>query len=112
MIQPIPDIPDNIVALSKTGEDNPDDFENVFVPAVEQAQQKHEKIRLLYQMDSDPSPDSKVGLKEFAQFEKVTLVTDSESVASKVKTFSFMIPCEIRVFTIAELEEAKTWIIE
>ena len=110
MIELIPDIPDNVVALNKTGEDNPDDYENVFVPAVEQAQQKHEKIRLLYQMDSEPSPDSKVGLKEFAQFEKVTLGTDSESGASKVKTFSFMIPCEIRVFPISELEEAKTWI--
>lgn len=112
MIELIPDIPDNVVALNKTGEDNPEDYENVFVPAVEQAQQKHEKIRLLYQMDSEPSPDSKVGLKEFAQFEKVTLVTDSESVASKVKTFSFMIPCEIRVFPVAELEEAKSWITE
>ena len=112
MIDPIPNLPDNVVALSRTGEDNPDDYENVFVPAVEQAQQKHDKIRLLYQMDSEPSPDSKVGLKEFAQFEKVTLVTDSESVASKVKTFSFMIPCEIRVFPIAELEDAKTWITE
>ena len=111
MIEQIPGIPDNVVALRKSGEENPDDYENVFVAAVEQAQQKHEKIRLLYQMDTEPSPDSKVGLKEFAQFEKVTLVTDSEAVASRVKTFSFMIPCEIRVFPVADLEEAKTWII-
>lgn len=112
MIEIIPNLPDHIVALHKSGEDNDDDFENIFVPAVEQAQQKHEKIRLLYQMDSEPSDNSKVGLKEFAQFERITLVTDSAAVASKIKSFSFLIPCEIRVFPIAELEDAKLWISE
>lgn len=112
MIELIPNLPDNIVALRKSGEENPDDYENVFVPAVEKAQQNHEKIRLLYQMDTEPSPDTKVGLKQFAQFEKITLVTDSEAVSTRVKTFSFLIPCEIRVFPIAELEEAKIWITE
>ncbi len=112
MLEPIPDIPDHIVALRKSGEENPDDFEDVFVPAVEQAQQKHEKIRLLYQMDSEPSPDSKVGLKQFAQFERIALVSDSESVASRIKTFGFMIPCKIQVFSIAELEKARAWIAE
>ncbi len=112
MIEPIPNLPEHIVALSKTGEENPEDFDKIFVPAVQQAQQNHDKIRLLFQMDSEPSPDSKVGIKEFAQFEKVTLVTDSEAVATRIKTFSFMIPCEIRVFPVAELEQAKTWITE
>ncbi len=112
MLESIPDFPSHIIALHKTGEENPDDYENVFVTAVEQAQQKHEKIRLLYQLDGEPSPNSKVGLKQFAQFEKIVMVTDSESVTSKIKTFSFMIPCEIRVFPLAELEQAKVWISE
>lgn len=112
MIEPIPNLPDHIVALQKSGEDLDADFENIFVPAVEQAQQKYDKIRLLYQMDSEPSANSKVGIKEFAQFEKICLVTDSSAVATKIKNFSFFIPCEIRVFPVAELVAAKTWISE
>lgn len=112
MLKPIANIPDHIVALHKSGEENPDDYENIFVPAVEQAQQKYDKIRLLYQMDGEPNPDSKVGLKQFAQFEKIALVTDSESVASKIKTFGFMIPCKIQVFPSAEFEDAKSWITD
>jgi len=47
MLELIPDIPDHIVALHKSGEENPDDYENIFVPAVEQAQQKHDKIQIV-----------------------------------------------------------------
>lgn len=112
MIELIPEIPDNVVALRKSGESNPADYDDVFLPAVEQAQQKHKKIRLLYQFETEFSADSKVGLKELAMFEQIALVTDSEATQSRIKKFGFFLPCKIKVFSFAEVADAKAWIVE
>jgi len=120
MIQTIPNLPDNVVAVSASGEITADDYEKVIIPAVELAHEKHGKIRMLYQIVSDMCDytagamwdDTKVGLKHFTHFEKVAVVTDNKLITGGVKTFAFLMPGEVRVFSHAELEEAKTWIVE
>jgi len=120
MIQTIPDLPDNVVAVTASDTITADDYETVIIPAVEQAHEKHGKIRMLYQIESDVSDftagalwdDTKVGLKHFTHFEKIAVVTENNLIASSTKAFAFLVPGEVRVFANTELDEAKTWIVE
>lgn len=120
MIQTIPGLPDNVVAVIASGEITASDYENVIIPAVELAHEKHGRIRMLYQVESDMCDytagamwdDAKVGLKHFTHFEKVAVITDNSLIAGGVKTFAFLMPGEVRVFQNAEIEKAKTWIVE
>lgn len=120
MIHPIPDLPDNVVAVTATGTITAEDYESVIIPAIEQAHDKHGKIRMLYQIESDMCDytagalwdDTKVGLKHFAHFEKIAVVTDNGLITASIKTFAFLMPGEVRIFSNTELEEAKTWIVE
>jgi hypothetical protein len=120
MIQTIPDFPDNVVAVTASGEIDADDYANIIAPAVERARQKYDKIRMLYHVESnlrDYTPgalmgDAKLGLKQLTHFEKIAIVTDNKVIASTVKPLGFLMPGKVRVFPNAELEEAKTWIVE
>lgn len=120
MIQTIPNLPDNVVAVIASGEITASDYETSIIPAMEQAHEKHGKIRMLYQVKSDMCDytagamwdDAKVGLQHFTHFEKVAVVTDNRVITGGVKTFAFLIPGEVRVFRNDDLEKAKTWIVE
>lgn len=120
MIQSIPDLPDIVVAVTAVGKITAEDYEKVIIPAIETAHNKYGKIRMLYQMQSDLRDysagalwdDSKVGLKHFAHFEKIAVVTDHQMISTGVKAFAFLMPGEVAVFKDSELEEAKAWIIE
>jgi len=120
MIQSIPDLPDNVVAVTATGEITAADYENIIMPAVDLAHEKHGKIRMLYQVESDMCDytagamwdDAKVGLKHFTHFEKIAVVTDNSLISGGVKTFAFLMPGEVRIFSHSELEEAKSWIVD
>ncbi len=120
MIEIITGLPENIVAVSASGKVTGEDYDNVLIPAIEDKLKKHGKIRVLYMMDPDFTgftaeamwDDAKIGLKHFAAYEKVAVVSDVGWVIGAVKFFSFIIPCPVKIFGNDKLSEAKTWISE
>lgn len=119
MIRVIDGLPDNVVAVSGTGEVSSDDYTSTLDPAIDAALETNDKIRLLYVLGDDFASysggamwqDTKVGLAHWTSFEKIAVVTDEDWIENAVKAFGWMIPGEVKTFDDDDLDEAKAWIV-
>ncbi len=115
-LQQIPDT--NIIILTAKGKISGDDYENTFVPALEEMRKQHEKLRLLYILGKEYDgygaeamwDDTKVGMNDFTHFEKLGVVTNKKWIRGSIKAFGFLIPGEVRLFNTDQLDEANSWI--
>ncbi len=120
MLKLIQDMPDNVVAVSADGKVTGEDYEKVLIPAIEEKLKKHDKIRMLYMLGPEYAgftadavwDDAKVGIRHMTAFEKVAVVSDVNWIVHATKFFSFMMPCQVKVFGNDKLDEAKGWIRE
>ena len=118
MIETLEGFPDNVVAVSGKGQVTRDDYETVLIPTVEGKLASHQKLRLYYQIGPsfegmDPGAvwtDMKVGLEHLNRWERVAVVTDVDWIRNTMRFFSFMIPAEMRLFSVAQGDEARSWI--
>ena len=53
--------------------------------------------------------DGKLGLSDVSSFERITVVSDHDSVRSLVKAGSWAVPGEMRFCSNAERDEAVAW---
>jgi len=112
------DMPDGVLGIEGTGEITADDYKQVLVPAVEQARAGDKKIRMLYYLPAEFESysggaiwqDARVGVGHLLSFEKVAVVTDVGWVAHSVNAFRWMMPASVKVFSVGELDDAKTWV--
>jgi hypothetical protein len=120
MIEIIPGMPENIVAVNASGKVTGEDYDNVLIPVIEDRLKKHEKIRVLYVLGPDFSgftagamwDDAKIGIRHLTAYEKVAVVSDVGWVVGAMKFFSFIIPFPVKIFGNDKLSEAKAWISE
>ena len=118
MIQILDGFPDNVVACAAVGRVTKADYDDVLVPAVERALGRSEKIRCYYEVGSefsgfDPGAlwaDAKVGLEHLARWERVAFVTDVEWLTLAANAFRFLMPGNVRVFSMSQAAEAKAWV--
>ena len=54
--------------------------------------------------------DTKVGLTHLGDFSKIALVSDVEWIRLGMRAFAPMIPGEMRLFSLAERQQAEEWI--
>lgn len=120
MIELIPDLPSGVVGIEAKGEVTGEDYDQVLIPAVEGALETNDKIRLFYVLGAEFDgysaaamwDDAKVGMSHYFSWERMALVTDHDAYRRLVKGFGFMLPAKVRVFDLAQLEEAKAWVAE
>jgi hypothetical protein len=118
MVELIPGLPDNVLGMEAKGEVTGDDYEQVVMPAIERQLEANGKARVLYVLGPEFSgysaaamwDDAKVGMTHPFSWERIAVVTDHDSYRRLVKGFGFLIPGDVRVFGVAELEDAKAWI--
>ena len=118
MIKKIEGLPEDVVALEAIGEITASDYENVVVPEVEARTEGGKKVKFIYVLGPQFEKftagamwdDAKVGMKHLKSFEKIAVVTDHGMMSGMVKAMGVLIPCEVKVFTDAELDTAKQWI--
>ncbi|HEX4281701.1 MAG TPA: STAS/SEC14 domain-containing protein [Solirubrobacteraceae bacterium] len=120
MIEPMADTPPGVLGFRVAGEIQREDYENVLTPALKQALDSGNGLRTLYLIESldkmDPSAlwaDAKVGydlgIRHHDAWVRSAIVTDIDWLARATRLFAWMIPGEVRVFPINELEQAKAW---
>lgn len=120
MMEIIPGLPENVVAVTVSGVLTGKDYESVLVPAIEDKIQKYGKIRLLYQLsekyegfdDKAMLEDARFDIKYITKFEKIAVVSNVDWIINAIKVFKFVIPSSVRTYRNEELSEAKTWISE
>lgn len=98
-----------------------DDYLNVLVPDLRKAFESGGKLRSLYVIEDldaiepralweDTKLEFGLGIRHHDQWERSAIVTDIEWMAHAARLFIWMIPGEARVFPVAELEAAKSWV--
>lgn len=120
MVERIEGLGGGAVGFEARGEVTADDYENLIVPAVEEALAGRDKVNLLYVLGDDFTgyelaamwDDTKVGMGHLFSWGRIGLVTDHDSYRRMVQGFGFLIPAHVRVFPMAAIEDAKAWVLE
>jgi hypothetical protein len=120
MIEITSGMPDNVLAVSAHGMVTAQDYENVLLPAVDEALKRHRKIRFLFRTGEDFSgytagamwDDAKLGVRHLTAFEKIAVVSDVPWLAHATKLFRFFIPCPVKIFSGEKLRDAEAWVRE
>jgi hypothetical protein len=117
MIRVMEGLPANVLGVEAIGKVTEADYENVLAPAVTEKLEAHAKIRFVYVLGDEFEgwtlggmwEDAKLGGGDLRAWEKIAVVTDRDWVRHAVKAFGWMIPGEVRVYALGELEQAKSW---
>ena len=120
MLKLIDGLPVNVLGVTAEGEITGEDYENVLIPAIEEKLKANKKIRMLYHLGNKFDgfslgamlDDTKIGIKHLTVWDKIAMVSDHEMMNAMVRFFGHLIPCDVRIFKNAEIEEAKKWIIK
>ena len=106
MIRILSGFPENVVAVACEGRVTRKDYDDVLVPAVTAALQRHEKVRLYYEITPQFSgmeagaiwEDFRVGMEHLLRWERIAVVTDVAWIRHTVNAFRFLLPGKVRIF--------------
>jgi hypothetical protein len=119
MIELLPDMPQGVTGIRVSGRLLGDDVRD-FKPAMEELL-KTDEIRIVEVIASDYEgfgrgglvEDLKLGLGALFQhhsaFKRIAVVSDKEWVAHTLHALAWMVPGELAMFGLDELERAKEW---
>lgn len=113
---------DGVLGLRFSGKITRGDYDEVLIPAVQEVFDRGEPVRCLCLLGEDFDgyeagamwEDLKTGAKfgpgHFSSWKRLALVTDVEWIRHMIPLFGWMTPGELKLFAVAELEEAKAWV--
>jgi hypothetical protein len=114
----IDDLPSDVIGIDARGLIGATDYRETLEPLVAGKIKKHDKLNLL--MVAGPYfdgysaggiwDDARFGFSHFTTFSKMALVTDHEWLRHSAKFFGALMPTEVMVFSMSELDDAKEWI--
>lgn len=112
------DLPSDVIGIDARGLIGAIDYRETLEPLVETKLKQHDKLKLLFvagpYFDSYSAgalwDDARFGLSHITTFSKLALVTDHDWLRHSVKLFGALMPTEIMVFSMTELDDAKAWI--
>ncbi len=119
MIDVLQDMPDGVTGIRVSGRLRGDDLRQ-FEPAMEKLV-KNDEIRIVEVIASDYEgfgpgglvEDLKLGfgaiIRHHSAFKRIAVVTDKEWVVHTLHALAWMVPGELAVFGLDDLERAKAW---
>lgn len=120
MLTLIEDLPEGVVGVRANGKVTSEDYDRVLVPAVEAVRTKSGdgKVRLLYVLGHEfPDytagaawEDAKLGLGQLRSWERIAIVGDADWLRHAVHGLGWLMPGEIKVFGLEELDGAREWV--
>jgi len=120
MLTPLWGMPEKVIGFEASGRVSNADYKERLIPALEKAIAEQGPIRFLFVLGKEfegyePTAmwdDTFFGLKHIKDFKKIAMVTDDSLYAGAVRLFAPMMPCDVKVFPLAEREAALAWIAE
>jgi hypothetical protein len=118
VIEIIDGLPAGILGVRATGEVSAGEYDQVLVPALDNALAGDGKVRLLGQLGPGFEGveangmwlDGRFGVGQLRSFERMALVTDVDWVTRAVRAFSWMVPGQVKIFTNADFDDAVAWL--
>ncbi len=120
MIEVLADMPEGVTGIQVSGRVSGDDLK-AFKPTMDELLKSGEDIRIVEVINSDylgfgPGglvQDLKLGLgtvfTHHAAFKRIAVVTDKEWVVHTIHLVGWLMPGEVVVFGLDDLEQAKQW---
>ncbi len=110
-------LPADVLGIVASGPITHEDYQKL-IPRAE-AMMGQGPVRCLYVLDDDVSEfsprafwdDQVFSIKHWRDFSHLALVTDLAAARAAARLFKPFFPAEIRVFTKAQLADAKAWIV-
>ena len=101
-----------------TGKATDEDYEKIFIPALENLIKEYGKIRCLYFMDEGFQgwelgamwDDAKFGIKHKSDFEKIAVVGGPKWAEWCKKIASHLVAAEIKTYPADQLDDAWSWV--
>jgi hypothetical protein len=120
VIEMIPALPPNVIGFVAKEEVTREDYEQRLMPAIDQALEDHDKVRLLYVLGADFTgykggamwEDGKLGIEHLTRWERIAVVSDKSWVRHTVNVFGHLIPGQVKVFDLEHEADASAWITE
>jgi hypothetical protein len=111
-------LPSDVVALRVRGIVTSQDYRDMLVPLVDAKLKEHDRLKFLVMIDDDfisYSPeaawdDARFGFSHWADFSRIAVVTDIGWIRTATRLFAPLMPAELHIFALDELEDAKSWI--
>lgn len=118
MIEKLTDLPSGIDGVKALGKISKEDYEQVFVPLLDEARREGRRVRFLYQLGPEfegftPAAaweDAKIGLHSMRLFDGCAVVTDLAWIRDITRLAGFLMPCPVRVFDNQERDRAIGWL--
>lgn len=119
MIEVLPDMPEGVTGIRVSGRLSGDELRE-FEPAMQKALNS-EEVRIVEVVDSDYAgfgpgglvEDLKLGLgtlvRHRAAIKRIAVVSDLGWVAHALHAFAWLVPGELELFRLGDLERAKEW---
>ncbi|APE18040.1 STAS/SEC14 domain-containing protein [Mycolicibacterium pallens] len=120
MIEVLSDMPEGVTGIRVSGKVSGDDLK-AFKPAMDDLMKPGGDIRIVEVIDSDYEgfgrgglvEDLKLGLgtlfSRHSAFKRVAVVSDKEWVVHTIHLVGWLMPGEVQVFGLDELDQAKQW---
>jgi hypothetical protein len=116
MIKELSDMPAGVIGFEVTGKIQAEDYRDVVLPALQQAAQTGQ-VRFLLIMPEFHGmsggalwQDLKMGMQHLHAWKRIALVTDVDWMFNLTALFGWMTPGETKVFSVAERDQALTWV--
>jgi len=111
-------LPRDVVALRAVGIITAQDYRDVLIPLVQEKLAEHDKLKLLMVMGDDYTTfsgdaaceDTKFDLRHMGDFSRIAVVTDVTWVTKSMQLFAPVVPYDLKVFPMEQLDDAKSWI--
>jgi hypothetical protein len=115
MLTALPDLPSGVIGFEVSGKLEADDYRNVLLPAINQAAADGE-VRIVIVMPKSAGfsggalwQDLKMGVENWRNWKRMALVTDVDWMRHATDWFGWMVPGDVKHFTLAEQPAAVAW---
>jgi len=116
------DVPEGVIGFRFSGQVTKAEYTETVLPALQTAMKGDERVRTLVVIDDgfdkfEPGAlweDVKFGLgsgiTHLSKWERTALVSDKDWARHAITLLGWMVPGDVKVFPLAELGDARTWI--
>jgi len=120
MLTKINDLPAHVLGIRASGQVTKIDMDEVLLPALDELAERTGQLSYLLVLDTDVQnftagawwEDMLAGLKHFANWKRIAVVTDQEIVEVFTNLFKLGVPGNSKGFNPSKLTEAKEWVAQ
>jgi len=120
MFKDIEDLPGDVLGIKLSGKITHEDYRDYLIPKAENLIKAYGSAKILCVVDDEWAgyeleamwDDTEFGIKHWSEFSHMAIVSDIKWIRAMATIFTPLMPGEVKIFKLAELESAKSWITE